>query len=258
MPIPTVGSLSPSSVYDTGGQAVTITGTNFTGATEVTFGGVPVYDFTVLSSTSISCVTPAHLPGVALAVVTNASGPSTSAVSLTYTAFTPGSYQFPIPSLEVALTDPFSALPELVDITQWCLRIDTDYGRQHELQLVEAQTIKAVMDNVTGLFSPYNGLSPFVNLMPFIDSTLDQGYTGSWVDVPRGIVSVRGGGVDSTPVIYTVSAAGSDYQLHTGGSTPVTLGTPVVAGRTYTGFASFPLSLRQFATAESISRGLAR
>ncbi|MFT3680457.1 MAG: IPT/TIG domain-containing protein [Ferruginibacter sp.] len=50
-PITTITSFTPAAGAQ--GQAVVITGTNFTGATAVSFGGTPAASFSVLSSTSI-------------------------------------------------------------------------------------------------------------------------------------------------------------------------------------------------------------
>jgi hypothetical protein len=55
---PTVTGLSPNAGPYTGGFAVTITGTNFTNATQVDFGGNPA-GFTVDSDTSITAFAPA-------------------------------------------------------------------------------------------------------------------------------------------------------------------------------------------------------
>jgi hypothetical protein len=56
---PTVSSLSPSGGPTTGGGRLTITGTNFNGATGVKFGTVPATQFSVLSSTQITVTIPA-------------------------------------------------------------------------------------------------------------------------------------------------------------------------------------------------------
>jgi hypothetical protein len=61
---PTITSISPTSGATAGGNVVTITGTNFTGATSVTFGGTPVTSFVVKSDTSITATTPAGTEGV--------------------------------------------------------------------------------------------------------------------------------------------------------------------------------------------------
>ncbi|MXV16037.1 IPT/TIG domain-containing protein [Hufsiella ginkgonis] len=61
IPAPTIASFSPTS--GTTGTAVTITGTNFTGTTSVTFGGVPVSSFTVDSPTKINVVIGAGAAG---------------------------------------------------------------------------------------------------------------------------------------------------------------------------------------------------
>ncbi len=56
-----VSSFTPASAAL--GNTVTITGTNFTGASAVSFGGVPAVSFMVLSSTQISAVVPATIAG---------------------------------------------------------------------------------------------------------------------------------------------------------------------------------------------------
>jgi YVTN family beta-propeller protein len=59
VPVPVVTGVSPLSGPLAGGTAVTITGSNFTGATAVSFGGTPAASFTVSSDTSITAVSPA-------------------------------------------------------------------------------------------------------------------------------------------------------------------------------------------------------
>ncbi|QKJ28573.1 IPT/TIG domain-containing protein [Mucilaginibacter mali] len=54
VPAPSITSVTPTSA--TPGTTVTISGTNFTGATAVTFGGLPATSFTVVSPTSITAV----------------------------------------------------------------------------------------------------------------------------------------------------------------------------------------------------------
>ena len=54
---PTITGLNPSSGLNSGGTSVVITGTNFTGATEVQFGGVDVASYVINSATQITAVT---------------------------------------------------------------------------------------------------------------------------------------------------------------------------------------------------------
>jgi hypothetical protein len=61
--VPAVTSLSSGSGSTGGGASVTITGTNFTGATGVTVGGVPAPSFTINSATSITVTMPAQTAG---------------------------------------------------------------------------------------------------------------------------------------------------------------------------------------------------
>ncbi len=63
IPAPRVAGISPSSGPTAGGTLVTITGTNFTGATAVLFGDVPATSFSVYSDTEIQATAPAQAAG---------------------------------------------------------------------------------------------------------------------------------------------------------------------------------------------------
>ena len=80
--LPTVSSVSPSVGSAAGGVNITITGTNFTGATAVSLGGTPVKSFTVTNSTTITAVTPAHAAGPVTIAVTTPAGSVTSSSNL--------------------------------------------------------------------------------------------------------------------------------------------------------------------------------
>jgi hypothetical protein len=87
-PPPAVTSLSPNTGSPSGGTVVTITGTGFTGATDISFGGTPATTVTVNSDTKITTIAPAGLGTVDVTV----SGPNgTSAITLAdeYTYFSP-------------------------------------------------------------------------------------------------------------------------------------------------------------------------
>ncbi|GAA3048724.1 hypothetical protein GCM10010464_11220 [Pseudonocardia yunnanensis] len=81
---PIVSSVVPSSGPTTGGTVVTITGSGFTGATAVTFGGTPATSFMVNSATQITATTPVHAAGTAPVVVTTPSGSSNNNVAFFY------------------------------------------------------------------------------------------------------------------------------------------------------------------------------
>ncbi len=95
---PTVTGLSPASGPTAGGTSVTITGTNFTGATAVKFGATSATSFTVNSATSITATSPAGT-GTIDVTVTTPIGTSTTSVadqfsyggSPTVTAISPSS-----------------------------------------------------------------------------------------------------------------------------------------------------------------------
>ncbi len=88
---PFVTSVSPSSGLATPSSNVTITGSDFTGATMVTFGGVPASSFTVESDSMISAVTP-FLPQRTLDIqVTNGFGESALTPDDRFTVESPAS-----------------------------------------------------------------------------------------------------------------------------------------------------------------------
>ena len=72
---PTLTGLSPSSGPTAGGTSVVLTGTDFIGATEVSFGGTPATSFTVDSATQITATAPAG-SGTARVTVTTPGGTS--------------------------------------------------------------------------------------------------------------------------------------------------------------------------------------
>ena len=73
-PTPTVSSISPSAGPLAGGQSVTISGQNFTGATSVTIGGNAATSVSVVNDSTITCNTPSGSAGTASVLVTTPGG----------------------------------------------------------------------------------------------------------------------------------------------------------------------------------------
>lgn len=82
---PSIASLTPGSGPTEGGTSVVIDGTDFTGVTAVTFGGVAAPGFTVNSATRITATAPANPAGAAPVAITNAQGTSNPSGAATYT-----------------------------------------------------------------------------------------------------------------------------------------------------------------------------
>ncbi len=84
---PAITNVSPSSGPEGGFTNVTISGSGFTGTTDVTFGGVDAMSFVVNSGSSISATTPAGTNGNSVdVVVTDNEGSDTETNGYTYTA----------------------------------------------------------------------------------------------------------------------------------------------------------------------------
>lgn len=82
---PAITNLAPPSGPTTAGGHVTAVGTGFSGATAVTFGGVPAASYTVLGDTYISITVPAHVAAMVPLQVTTPGGTA----SATYTFMPP-------------------------------------------------------------------------------------------------------------------------------------------------------------------------
>jgi hypothetical protein len=104
---PTVISIDPATGPAAGGTVITITGTNFTGASAVSVGGTACASFTVNSATEIECTTPAGSEGTASVEVT-ANGQASAANTLfTYEA----ARRRPTPPTQPPATQPPTTQP---------------------------------------------------------------------------------------------------------------------------------------------------
>jgi formylglycine-generating enzyme required for sulfatase activity len=81
---PILSSVSPASGLPTGGTTITLTGTNLTGATGVTVGGVACTSVQVVSGTTVTAVTPAGTVGAKAVAVTTPRGTASLAGAFTY------------------------------------------------------------------------------------------------------------------------------------------------------------------------------
>ena len=87
-PAPTVTSISPSEGPEAGGTSVTVTGSNFAGATAVRFGATPATSFKVSSASSIVATSPAG-KGKVDVTVTTVGGASANGTADAFTYIAP-------------------------------------------------------------------------------------------------------------------------------------------------------------------------
>ena len=104
---PTVTAVSPASGSTAGGTAITITGTGFAAGSTVTVGGQACTNVNRVSSTSITCTTPAGSAGTASVVVT--SGGQSNAANTLF------SYVAPTTTTTAPTTTAPAATPTLVN-----------------------------------------------------------------------------------------------------------------------------------------------
>jgi hypothetical protein len=84
--VPGFTTIAPNAGPVAGGTSVVITGTDFTGASVVSFGANPATSFTVDSDTQITAVTPAGTAGAVDVSITTPVGTGTDANAFTYAA----------------------------------------------------------------------------------------------------------------------------------------------------------------------------
>lgn len=88
---PTLSSINPNNGTTAGGTACTLTGTNLTGCSSVSFSGSAATGISVDSSTQVRCASPAHSAGGVTVTATTPYGTS-NGVAYTYTTPPPGNY----------------------------------------------------------------------------------------------------------------------------------------------------------------------
>ena len=88
--VPDITAVLPAGGIPAGGTTVVITGTDFTGATSVKFGGVNATSYVVDYSTQITAVAPAHASGIVHIVVVTPAGSSVIGTADQYTYFIAG------------------------------------------------------------------------------------------------------------------------------------------------------------------------
>ena len=81
---PYIASIAPGQGTIVGGTPITISGAYFTGAISVTIDGAPVINMVVVSSTTITAVTPAHAAGSVSITITTPSRTSTFPNAFSY------------------------------------------------------------------------------------------------------------------------------------------------------------------------------
>ena len=86
---PILSKVTPVMGSTNGGTTVTLTGTNLTGLTAVTFGGAAATTLHVTNADTVKVKDPAHLAGAVTVAVTNGGGTATLATAFTYTVTPP-------------------------------------------------------------------------------------------------------------------------------------------------------------------------
>jgi len=137
--VPVLAAVSPPGGSMVGGTFITLTGTNLLGTTSVTVGGAMATDVQVVSSTTVTAVTPAGTAGASDVTVTTRSGAATLDGGFTYVPMITPSWATlvePLPDPAV-VTD--AALRSAITATGYAWRV-RDTATQIEMVLIPPGT----------------------------------------------------------------------------------------------------------------------
>lgn len=90
----TIDTVSLPSGPTSGGTGVTVTGSGFSGATSLSFDGIPATSLNVVGSTTATAVTPAHATGAVDVEITTPSGTGAKTNGFTYVTTAVGQAAF--------------------------------------------------------------------------------------------------------------------------------------------------------------------
>ncbi|MBR7627542.1 tandem-95 repeat protein [Aeromonas popoffii] len=232
---PTLTSAAPSSGTTAGATSVTLTGTNLTGATAVSFGGTAATGYIVNNATTITATTPAHAAGTVNVVVTTPGGSATLTNGYTYNV--PAPIAGPV-STTVAANS--SANPITLNITGGAATsvavasaashgtasasgTSITYSPTAGFSGVDSFTYTAT--NASGTSSPATVTitvsAPSISLSP---TTLGNGSVGTSYSET---LSASGG---TAPYTYAITAGALPAGLSLNTSTGVISGTPSASG----------------------------
>jgi hypothetical protein len=183
---PTVGGVTPARGPATGGAMVTITGTNFTGATGVAFGSIPAAAFTVMSATQITATEPAGTAGQSVNITVTTPG----GTSATTTAD-----KFTFVAAPRITTQPVSATVTAGQPATFKVVASGD-GLSYQWQKQIDSAWVSVSTSITSSFLGATTAS-------FTITSSATGDAGTY----RVVVSSAGGAVDSSAVTLTVNPA---------------------------------------------------
>jgi polyisoprenoid-binding protein YceI len=223
-PSPTISSFTPSSAGT--GETVTITGTNFTDATAVSFGGTAANSYTVVSATSITAVVGNGTSGSIS--VTTGSG-TTSITGFIYieplTASVTDQPTCTLATGTITVSSPTTGLTFSIDGINYSNTTGVFTG------------VAAGTYSVTSKSSS-NMVSPAVSVTVLPQPPTPTAPTASVTVQPSCIISTGTITVSSSTTSLTFSIDGSDYTNTTGIFTGVIAGTYSVTSKNNNGCAS--------------------
>lgn len=202
-PAPTVTSIAPITGPQTGGTAVTITGTGFLSGAGVKFGGTSATNVTVVNATSITATTPAHASGPVDVVVTNSDSLSATLPQ----AFT---YALPAPTISGVAppTGPTTGgTPVTITGTGFQTGATVMFGAQPATDVVVVSATSITARTPLGPATEQLAVDVVVTNPDSQSATAHPGFT--YTVPPLAVVSVTPNIVQpSVPVTITIFGAG--------------------------------------------------
>ncbi|MBL9184803.1 MAG: choice-of-anchor D domain-containing protein, partial [Verrucomicrobiaceae bacterium] len=204
---PTVTSITPSTGSTAGGTSVTITGTDFTGATGVTIGGAAATSVVVSNDTTITCTTPAGSAGTASVLVTTPGG--TNAANTLFTYYTPAP--------EIAVFDGTSPpAGERTDNVGTFGFGSVTTGGSSAAQTFAIQNLGSATADLTGLAVSSTNASEFTftaplatTLAPGATTTFTVTFSPSATGARSGVINIASNDANENPFRINVGGTGA-------------------------------------------------
>ena len=217
---PVVTSVTPGNGSTAGGTTVTITGTRFTGATAVDFGGMAATSFHVVSDTAIIAVAPPG-SGTVQVTVTTPDGTSATGNSAEFVYYTPAPHT-PVTLVPTTITATpgspvaFSSGSQTLTFTVK----NQDGGAMSGVTVNFSVTGTLVASDLSATSTTTNSSGQAT--VTYTDSTV--GDSGAVTGTVSGYPGVTTGTAILTVVTSGVTITGSDTGATTSSSTPATAG----------------------------------
>ena len=227
--LPTITSLATTSGPAAGGTSVVITGTNFTGATAVSFGGTAATSYAVNSSTQITATTAAHAAGATAVAVTTAGGTATSAAAFTYLASTATLQNLSLSTGTLSPTFASGTTSYTASVSNATTSITVTPTVTDSNATVKVNTVTVSSGSASGAIALNVGANTITTVVTAQDGTTTQTYTTTVTRAGANNAALSNLVLSSGTLSPTFAGGTTSYTATVGNATSTITVTPTVS-----------------------------